>query len=108
MTKTLTTEQQEKINQAKSKLVNEILTTQDVPETYPTLPDGRQDFSAKRIKADPLTVEEISFLVDKYYEHRLNGMSHGDASRITYACCYNSGGTRFNPRARLEEIRKGK
>lgn len=93
-------------NEQKEKIIDQIERTQNSTSSYPLNADGTKNFKATPIET-VLTRDEIAYLVEKYFELRNNGKSHGEACRRTYACVYRQSDTRFNPAARLNEIRSG-
>ena len=53
--------------------------------------------------------EDVEYLVSRYFDLRLSQrMGHGEALRLTYGCLYQQPDIRFNPRARIAELRVGK
>ena len=100
-----TAEQARRLQAVRDELIEKVLTTQDILSTYPTLPNGRPDFNANLV-ALPVSRDDIALLVDRYMTYREQGMSHGEAARLTYACCYRSTDVTFDPHARIAELRK--
>jgi hypothetical protein len=101
----LTPEQEKAIEKSKSELIDKIIATQDVMREYPLREDGTRDFAAQLVES-PVSREDIAYLVDLYYDHRIdNHMSHGDAARLTYQCCYRQSDCQFNPRARIADLK---
>ncbi len=104
----LTPEQTTAIEKSKSELIDKILTTQTVMREYPLREDGSRDFSAALVER-PVSREDITYLVDLYYDHRIDDhMSHDEAARLTYACCYQQSDIRFNPHARIADLKNAK
>lgn len=66
----------------------------------------------KKIKATcdpiekPITTEEIEYLVDKCIEYINAKMDPREAVRLTYGCLYQKSDLRFDPRARIAELKK--
>ena len=87
MTRQLTTEQQAQLDSQKSKLIDQTL-------------DSQTDKSVSR--------DDVAYLVDRYIALRLSGTGHGEAMRVTYGCLYQQSDIRFNPHARIAEMRSDK
>jgi len=101
----LTPEQVIALEKSKNELIDKIVATQDVMREYPLREDGTRDFSAKLVER-PVSREDITYLVNRYYDYRIDDhMSHSDAARLTYACCYRQSDQRFNPHARIAELK---
>jgi hypothetical protein len=56
--------------------------------------------------SDSVSDEDIRFLIDKCYEMIDNKVPAGDAVRLTYGCIYRKSDVRFNPQARIAELKK--
>ncbi len=101
----LTPEQAAAIEKSKNELIDKIIATQDVMREYPLREDGTRDFGAQLIER-PVSRDDITYLVNKYYEYRIDDhMSHDDAARQTYACCYKKSDIGYNPHARIAELK---
>jgi hypothetical protein len=58
--------------------------------------------------SDSVSDDDIRFLIDKCFEMIDNKVLAGDAVRLTYGCIYRQSDIRFNPQARIAELKEVK
>jgi len=56
--------------------------------------------------AETITRDDVEYLVRKCYDMIDNNVSPSDAARLTYGCLYRQSDIRYNPRARIDELKK--